>query len=541
MMTLLFVLLGLGFLVSTKASKAGVIQKNLAHPLEEIKNVQRNVNVILKKRKKTKRLEKKKSLTEDTMMQGLRKMEYAVRGDVVIAANDIEDDLKSGKHNHSFDRMLYTNIGNPHSVGQKPLTWPRQVLALADLPNEMGIDHPAASHLFPPDAIRRAREVKEALNGVGTGAYSHSQGPQKFRQDIADFLLKRDGVPAVFKDIFMTNGASAGINMILSCLIADSTCGVMIPMPQYPIYTATLDYFGGQHVGYYLDEENNWDLNVDELERSLADAKQRGINVRGFVLINPGNPTGQVLSEKTVQDVVQFCARNNLVLLADEVYQDNIYDENCAFTSCKKAAHHLGLIDRDEIELVSFHSTSKGLMGECGRRGGYMELVGFDPNVQRHIYKLASLNLCSTVSGQIMTSLMVKGPQPGDESYESHEAEKASILESLKRRAKLVGTELNAIPGFSCQPAQGSMYCFPRVTMPPGAFRTAEELGTTPDTLYATSLLKSTGICVVPASGFGKIKGRYGFRTTFLPPEEEMERCTKMIKEHHEKFCNKYK
>lgn len=535
------VLIGLGFLVSLNASDAGVIRKNLAPlpvTLKEIKNANGNINVIVKK--KIKRPEKKKSLTEETMLQSLRKMEYAVRGEVVIAADKIYNELKSGKHNHPFDRIIYTNIGNPHSVGQKPLTWPRQVLALADLSDEKGINHPAASHLFPADAIRRAKEIKGALDGKGTGAYSHSQGAQQFRQDIADFLFKRDGAPANTEDIFMTNGASAGINMIVSCLIADSNCGLMIPIPQYPIYTATLDYFGGKHVGYYLDEENNWDLNIEELERSLDDAKRRGVNVRGFVLINPGNPTGQVLSEKTVQDVVQFCSRNNLVLLADEVYQDNIYDENCAFTSCKKAAHDLGLIDRDEIELVSFHSTSKGLMGECGRRGGYMELVGFDTRVKAHIYKLASANLCSTVSGQIMTSLMVKGPKPGDESYESHEAEKARIFESLKRSAKLVGTGLNTIPGFSCQPAQGSMYCFPRVHMPPGALKTAKELGTSPDTLYALSLLKSTGICVVPASGFGKIKDRNGFRTTFLPPEEEMKRCIIMMNEHHAAFCNKY-
>jgi aspartate/methionine/tyrosine aminotransferase len=138
----------------------------------------------------------------------------------------------------------------------------------------------------------------------------------------------------------------------------------MIPIPQYPIYSASLDLYGGHKVGYFLNEENNWDLNMEELERSLKEATENGIEVRGLVLINPGNPTGQVLSESAVQDIVKFCSKHNLVLLADEVYQENIYDEELTFTSCKKAANECGLTDK--IEMASFHSTSKGLYGECG-------------------------------------------------------------------------------------------------------------------------------------------------------------------------------
>ena len=106
----------------------------------------------------------------------------------------------------------------------------------------------------------------------------------------------------------------------------------MIPLPQYPIYSATIDLLGGRKVGYYLDENNEWNLNLNELERSLKQAQDEdGTNVKGFVLINPGNPTGGVLSKQTIQDVVQFCSKHNLVLLADEVYQENVYDESTDF------------------------------------------------------------------------------------------------------------------------------------------------------------------------------------------------------------------
>lgn len=163
-----------------------------------------------------------KRLTEETMSSALKGMEYAVRGKVVITADQIKEELQSGSKPHPFDHIIYTNIGNPHSVGQKPLTWPRQVLALVDLPDEVGVDHPMAEQLFPPDAIRRAREIKKGLGGNGSGAYSHSKGVKMLREDVANFIQRRDGgVPADVENIFLTNGASDGIKSLLTTLIAD--------------------------------------------------------------------------------------------------------------------------------------------------------------------------------------------------------------------------------------------------------------------------------------------------------------------------------
>lgn len=287
-------------------------------------------------------------------------MEYAVRGSVVIKADEISIKLKKAEGNYPFDHIVYTNIGNPHSVGQKPLTWPRQVLALVDLPEESGVDHDLASQIFPADAIRRAREIKACL-AHGTGAYSHSKGVECLRKDVARFIEQRDGgVPCNVDDLFLTNGASAGITMILNALIANPRCGVMIPIPQYPLYSATIDMFQGQQVGYYLDEEKGWELNMAELERAYNEATAKGIIVTSMVVINPGNPSGSVLSRENLHDIVRFCAEKKIVLLADEVYQENVYDDRHEFVSCKRAAFETGLLDDDESELVSFHSTSKG-------------------------------------------------------------------------------------------------------------------------------------------------------------------------------------
>ena len=166
------------------------------------------------------------------MSPNLKTMEYAVRGAVVIAADKINDELAKSRGDdgensatdYPFDHIVYTNIGNPQSVGQKPLTWPRQVLALVDLPDEVGVNHPNVHTMFPADAIRRAKEAKKGMGGHGSGAYSHSKGVKCFREDVAKFIEQRDGgVPSDPEDIFLTNGASEGIKHILQALIKDSS------------------------------------------------------------------------------------------------------------------------------------------------------------------------------------------------------------------------------------------------------------------------------------------------------------------------------
>jgi alanine transaminase len=148
--------------------------------------------------------------------------------------------------------------------------------------------------------------------------------------------------------------------------------------------------------------------------------------------------------------------------------------------------------------------------------------------------------LCATVSGQIMVSLMVRGPDISEPEYNLHEAEKNAIFESLKRRSRIVSKGLNSIPGFRCQPSSGAMYAFPSITMPPKAIAYATKIGESPDSLYCLSLLQSTGICVVPASGFGQKSGRYGFRTTILPEEHELQRCMQLMAQHYNQFVQEY-
>lgn len=469
------------------------------------------------------------SWNEDSMSQGLRRMQYAVRGEIVMRAEALQAEGKE---------IIYTNIGNPHAVGQSPITFYRQVLALCDLPAECGVDHPDAHRMFPADVLERAREYREAIGPAGTGAYTHSQGLTLFRQHVADYIAKRDGHPSYPGDIFLSNGASAAIQNVLTALIACDRDGIMIPIPQYPIYSALITLLGGRQVGYELDEEAGWAAKPDDLDKALESAKHKGLLVKAMAIINPGNPTGQVLTRESLETICLFCAENDIVLLADEVYQRNVYVPDKTFVSAKKVA--IETPGCEHLQLVSFHSTSKGLIGECGRRGGYMELHGIDPAIHAHLYKLASSGLCSGVAGQVMTSLMVHPPQEGGESYDKFIVEEGAIFGSLARRSSALVDGLNAIDGVECQRAEGAMYAFPSIQLPEKAIKEAESKNQTPDTLYALSLLEETGICVVPASGFGQRKGRIGFRTTFLPPEEQLMGAIGEFKRHHELFCKRY-
>ncbi len=431
------------------------------------------------------------------------------------------------------------------------------------------LSNPLATDIFPPDVIARARFFSEARCAAlhakqnahtrsplarahplcarsrpqripgGTGAYSESKGALVCREAVARFVSRRDGVPCDPEDIFLTDGASPGVHYIMKSLLRTKADCVLTPIPQYPLYSATITLYGGTLLPYYLDEASGWGLDCGALTAAVAAARAAGQCVRALCVINPGNPTGQCLSRANQADVLRLCAAEGIVLLADEVYQDNVYAEGKEFTSFRKAAAELGLLTK--VPIVSFNSISKGAVGECGRRGGYMEITGVDAPVLEQILKLASINLCPNVSGQICTALVCDPPVAGDASHGRYAAERAEILASLKRRAATITAALNALEGVACNAAEGAMYVFPRLTLPPKAVAAAAAAGRPADFFYCWRLLEATGITVVPGSGFGQVDGTWHFRTTFLPPEADMEAVCKLITDFHAHFMDEFR
>lgn len=475
-----------------------------------------------------------KNLTRDVLPERIKKAEYAVRGELVLRGEKISQELLSQNHKYPFDEIVYCNIGNPQSLEQRPITYFRQLLALMQYP-----DLAKLPNAFPADVVERAKKSAAGIKG-GMGAYSHSQGIAFIRKNVADFIEKRDGYPSNPDDIFLYNGASPGVQSVLRLLIRNEKDGIMLPIPQYPLYSASIALLEGSAVPYYLDESDNWGLSVEELESSLKEAQSKGLNTRALVVINPGNPTGQVLTKEGMEKVIEFCAKNKLVLLADEVYQENVYTkETKPFHSFKKVLRSMGS-EYDNFELFSFHSVSKGFVGECGQRGGYLEAVGINDDVKAELYKLSSVDLCPNTTGQMLIDLMVRPPQKGEESYPLYTEESQGIYNSLKRRAEKLTKFLDSLDGVSCNNAEGAMYAFPQIKLPPKAVQAAKDANMKPDTFYAISLLEEAGVCVVPGSGFGQKDGTFHFRTTFLPPEAKMDQVMDRLGKFHNNFMKKY-
>ncbi|EEE69766.1 hypothetical protein OsJ_29477 [Oryza sativa Japonica Group] len=355
------------------------------------------------------------SITAETINQKVRIFTYEPCGEIVRHARRLEKEIYENPGSLPFQEIIYCNLGNPQALGQRPINFFREVLSLCDNPSL--IDRDEARALFSPCALKRARKIIESLPGRDSGSYTSSQGVRGLREAVADGIAARDGFPSKPDNIFLTDGASSAINMMMQILIRSHEDGILCPLPEYPLYSASIILHGGTMVPYNLTEDSIWGLEIFEVKRCLEDARASGLTIRAMVVINPGNPTGQVLSITNQEEIVEFCRKEGLVILADEVYQENVYTENKRFNSFKKVARSLGY-DHHDLSIVSFHSVSMGYYGECGRRGGYMEICGFGDDVIDEMYKLASLTICPNIAGQILISLVMDPPKLGDEAFE---------------------------------------------------------------------------------------------------------------------------
>ncbi|MXY99075.1 MAG: aminotransferase class I/II-fold pyridoxal phosphate-dependent enzyme [Gemmatimonadetes bacterium] len=373
---------------------------------------------------------------------------------------------------------------------------------------------------------------------TGMGAYSDSSGPRFIREAVAAFIDRRDGaddadrgaVPRSDPDqVFITNGASEAVRYVIDLLIDDASDGIMIPIPQYPLYSAAIKRCGGVQVDYFLDEESGWTLDRDLLESSLDDARGRGVTVKAIVVINPGNPTGAVLDEETVREVVAFAGDNGLAIIADEVYQENVYGGDAGFVSFAR------VLGRSGLPLFSVHSTSKGFYGECGHRGGYLEIRNA-PRVRNTelsftdlVLKQASVNICSNTVGQLMMYLLVNPPSENAEPYRRFTNERRTILEDLHEKAVMIRSGFDQMEGVSCYGRTGAMYLFPRLDRLPEG---------TNDFDYCMALLERTGLVTVNGEGFGQQPGTSHLRIAFLPPREVIEEVLPRWIAFHNAYVN---
>ncbi len=470
--------------------------------------------------------------------RNILEMEYAVRGPIPQRAAQLS--IQGMK-------TIPCNIGNPQALGQSPMTYYRQVLSMVEDPSRIERERKLSKlvklsselksslsevDLYPEDILAVAQNFLDK-NGKGLGAYSESNGPLFIREAVAKFIDRRDGratdyVAAKPNQIYITNGASEGVKYVIDLLISKASDGIMIPIPQYPLYSATICKAGGTQVNFYPDEESGWAINRSILEDSYNSAINNGTTVKAIVVINPGNPTGGILDAETINEIIDFANERNLVIIADEVYQENVYGaEFVSFAS---------VVGKRQVPLFSLHSVSKGFYGECGHRGGFMEVrnppMAADSSLSflEVIQKQASVSLCSNTVGQLMVLLMVTPPIAGDPSYDLFIREKNSILDALEDKARLIRAAFTQMDGMEAFGRTGAMYLFPRMGKLP--------VGTN-DFDYCMALLEETGLTTVNGSGFGQKEGTFHLRIAFLPPKELLADVLPKWIEFHNRYVNK--
>lgn len=209
--------------------------------------------------------------------------------------------------------------------------------------------------------MNRAKTYENELQNIES--YTYYKGLNVVRENVAKFIQNRDNCETDKNNIFLSNGASGGIKIALQALLEDKKDTVLCPIPQYPLYSAVIELLGSTLAGYYLNEDDAWGVDIKNLEDVYKKYYDSGHRLKALVVINPGNPTGNILSEKNIEDIIKFCYEHKLVILADEVYQNNIYSTTKQFHSFKKVLNKLPKPYNQTI-LFSFNSVSKGYFGE---------------------------------------------------------------------------------------------------------------------------------------------------------------------------------
>ncbi|EPY51091.1 alanine aminotransferase [Schizosaccharomyces cryophilus OY26] len=457
-----------------------------------------------------------------TLNQQVIKANYAVRGPLTVLAEKIQNDLLEDSNDYPFGDIIYANIGNPQQFGQLPITFNRQVLSICQYPALL--DHanePWFKSIFPRDVVERTELLLKETGSVG--AYSASQGIPIVRKHVAEFIQERDNCACHPDDIYLTSGATQGARIIMTLLISGPSEGAMLPIPQYPLYGALMDLFHGKSVSYYLSEKDDWNVDVKQFKQAYEEESKKGTNIRLCVFINPGNPTGACMTEESIEEMLRFAKAKGLVIISDEVYQNNIFRKE--FTSFRKVLCELERREPnsnwDKVSLICINSVSKGQFGECGQRGGYIDTMNIPPITKDQILKLATIDICPPVTGQLLVDLLVRPPREGEPSYGLYSQEIEKIHRDMEKQCQFLYEATKRMKFVTCQKPHGAMYLHPKICLPKKLVREANEINIEPDELYCLRILERTGVCLVPGSGLGQRENEYHVRITFLAKGDE--------------------
>ncbi len=380
---------------------------------------------------------------------------YAIR-DIVVLASEV---AKTGKE------MLYLNIGDPNIY-----------------------DHRTPQHVI--EAAYKA--MNENKNG-----YAPSSGiPEaldSIRRDAENKGIKN------IHDIFITTGASEAIELCLTAL-ADAGENVLLPTPGYPLYTAIQSKLELVANPYYMDENNNWEPDIDDIKKKINS------KTRAIILINPNNPTGTVYSRETLNKIIDIALEYNLIIFADEIYDKLIFDGKT----------HISIASLNgDVPVITFSGMSKNYVVPGWRIGWGIASGNYDKmkDFLDALNKLLRARLCA--NHPMMYA--IPAALDGDQSH-LH-----ALIKTLEQRRNITMEKLATIDGISLVKPEGAFYAFASIDVDD-------------DMKFCAELIKATGVVVVPGTGFGQKPGTRHFRIVILPPDDILEKAFTRIAEFYKKY-----
>ena len=393
---------------------------------------------------------------------------YDIRGPLLQTANKMEAEGK---------RILKLNIGNPAPFG---LEAPHEIL----------------------------RDV--AMNLPEATGYSDSQGIFAARKAVLQYYQSKGLLSAVdVRDVYLGNGVSELIVMTMQALMNDGD-EVLVPMPDYPLWTAAANLAGGTAVHYRCNEDDNWHPDIEDIKSKITP------KTKGIVVINPNNPTGALYSDEVLLQIIEVAKEHDLIIMADEIYDRILYDD---------MTHTPMSTLTDDVLVLSYNGLSKSHR-IAGFRAGWMMVSGKKDHAADFIEgldMLASMRLCSNVQGQYAIQTAMGG-------YQSMK-ELTSKSGRLSKQRELAVSRLNAIKGISCTMPQGAFYCFPK--MDPEVYPIKDDMQ------FMMDLLIEENVLMVQGTGFNWDAPDH-FRLVFLPNlhdlEDAMDRLDRFFAKKRKQF-----
>ncbi len=396
-----------------------------------------------------------KTIQKSTKLQNVC---YDIRGPVMDAAKKMEDE------GHAIIKL---NIGNVGAFG-------------FDAPDEIR-----------QDMIR---------NLPSAPAYSDSKGIFSARKAVMQYSQEQHVKGVTLEDVYIGNGASELIVMAVNALMNDGD-EMLVPTPDYPLWTAAVSLSGGHPVHYICDESNGWMPNLDDIRAKITP------RTKGLVVINPNNPTGALYSDDMLRSLIAIAREHDLIIFADEVYDKVLYDD------AKHTA--IGSLS-DDVLTLTFNSMSKSYRA-CGYRAGWLVVSGDKRGAKDYIEglnMLTSMRLCANVPGQMGIQTALGG----------YQTIKDLVGEGgrLRRQRDLAYELITAIPGVTCNKPSAAMYMFPKLDPVMYPIKDDQE--------FIHELLQETKVLLVQGTGFNWIDNNH-FRIVFLPHEDDLrEAITRIAK-----------